>query len=137
MIYKYILPLLLLVSIIISGCSASSHIIVGDLRTPTLPELVVIYSKPPANYEEIAIIDASSKHSWAITDQGRIEVAVKRLKEEAANLGANGILLKGTGDLSAGSGYVTFDGNYAYGYGASAKSAKGIAIYVYDKSLNK
>jgi hypothetical protein len=41
---------------------------------------VKLYSQPPENYEEIAIIDASSKSSWAVTGQGKTEKAAERFK---------------------------------------------------------
>lgn len=122
----------------IFGCSNSSHIVVGQTRTAISPDQVKLYTKPPANYEEIAIIDASSKSSWAITDQGKIEKAIERLKIEAASLGANGILIgvSGTGDLSTGSVGVATGGygNTAYGVSGNAmhKTAKGMAIYVHN-----
>ena len=128
---------IVLIALGIISCSASSHIIVGNTRPPISPEQVKLYSKPPAKYEEIAIIDSSSKSSWAATDQGKTDVAIRRLKEEAASLGANGILIQVTGDVSAGSvgvGTANAYGSATYGYGISSsvfhKAAKGMAIYV-------
>ena len=127
-----------LVSFMIIGCSASSHIVVGQTRPAISPSMVKLYNKAPEKYDEIAIIDSSSKSSWAVTDQGKVDVAIERLKEEAASLGANGILIQLTGDMSTGSvgvGSATAYGNSAYGYGISSsvlhKVAKGLAIYVY------
>ena len=122
----------------IVGCTPSSHIVVGQTREPISPDKVKLYTKPPENYEEIAIVDASSHTSWAVTDQGKIEKAIERLKEEAASLGANGVLIgvSGTGDLSTGSVGVATGGygNTAYGVSSNAmhKTAKGMAIYVHE-----
>ena len=135
---KYIKSIFALsIAIIMAGCASSSHVIVGKTRAPLSPEEVRLYSKPPANYEEIAIVDSSSKNSWAVTDQGKIDVAIQRLKEQAASLGANGILINVTGDIATGSvgvGSANSYGNTAYGYGISSsvlhKAAKGMAIYV-------
>ena len=128
-----------LIGFIIIGCSASSHIVVGQARPAISPTKVKLYNKAPEKYDEIAIIDSSSKNSWAVTDQGKVDVAIERLKEEAASLGANGILIQLTGDISTGSvstGSATGYGNSAYGYGISSsvlhKAAKGLAIYVYE-----
>lgn len=66
---------------------------------------------------------------------------ITRLKEEAAKLGANGILLNGVSDQAAGSvstgfGSATASGNTAtgFGFGGSGtvfvKSGSGLAIYV-------
>ena len=79
--------------------------------------------------------------SLAVTDQGRMNKAIARLKQEAAGLGANGILLQQAGDESAGSvgtgfGSATANGHTAFGtgFGVSGnllmKAAKGLAIYV-------
>ena len=92
--------------IAIAGCAASSHIVTGQKRPAIDPAQVKLYSQPPAKFEEVAIIEASSRNSWAVGDQGKVDVVIERLKEEAAQLGANGVLLQMTGSESAG-GVVT------------------------------
>ena len=123
------------IGFIIIGCAASSHIVVGQTRPAISPTEVKLYSKSPEKYDEIAVIDASSKNSWAVTDQGKVDIAIERLKEEAASLGANGILIQLTGDISTGS-VSTGYGSSGYGYGISSsalhKTAKGLAIHVYE-----
>ena len=119
----------------LSGC-ATSYVMVGQARPPTSPDQVQIYLHPPANkYVEIALLDTSSKGSFAITAQGKTNVVIERLKAEAAKLGANGILLEGVGDQAGGSvgtGYATASGNSAFGFGSSAtvfhKKGGGLAI---------
>lgn len=121
----------------LSGC-ATSYVMVGQARPPISPDQVQIYLHPPANkYSEIALLDASSKGSFAITAQGKTNVVIDRLKAEAAKLGANGILLEGVGDQAGGSvgtGYATASGHSAFGFGSSAtvfhKKGDGLAIYV-------
>ena len=120
------------------GC-ASSHILVGKARPPISPEQVKIYLRPPAKYEEIAILEASSKSSWAVTQQGKMNKAIERLKEEAARLGANGILLQGSGTeygASVNTGSATTTSNTSYGTGVSVlvmhMAVSGLAIFVSD-----
>jgi hypothetical protein len=125
----------------IVGC-ATSHVMVGRARPPISPDQVQIYLHPPANkYEEIALLDTSSKNSFSITAQGKTNAVIERLKSEAAKLGANGILLNGVGDQASGSvgsgfGSATAHGNSAFGlgFGSSAtvfqKKGDGLAIYV-------
>jgi hypothetical protein len=84
------------------GCAAESYVLVGTSRPPISPDQVKIYLHAPAKYEEIAIVDASSRGFPAFTDQQKMNKAMARLKEEAASLGANGVLLEGTGDQQAG-----------------------------------
>jgi hypothetical protein len=125
----------------ISGC-VSSHVIVGKVRPAISPDLVQIYLHPPAGkYEEIALLDSSSRNSFSFTAQGKTNAVIIRLKEEAAKLGANGILLSGVSDQAAGSvgtefGTATAHGNSAtgFGFGSSGtvfvKSGSGLAIWV-------
>ncbi len=111
-------------------------------RPPISPGQVVIYLHPPAGkYEEIALLDTSSKDSFAITAQGKTNVVIERLKKEAASLGANGILLSGVGDQASGSVGSGIGGGASNGrtglgvsFGSSAtlyqKKGGGLAIYV-------
>ena len=123
------------------GCAAQSHVIVGTVRAPIPPEQVKIYLQPPKQYEQVAIVNASSRHSGAFTEQTKLDRAIGRLKEEAAKLGANGVLLQATGTQQVGSvgtgiGTSSFSGNSGFGTGFSigtginAKTADGVAIYV-------
>jgi hypothetical protein len=127
--------------VLLSSCAAESYVLIGTARPAISPDRVTIYLHPPAKYEEIALLDASSRGSAAFTDQQKMNKAIARLKEEAANLGANGILLEAAGDQVAGSvgtgfGTATGNGNSAFGTGVGVssgifiKSAKGMAIYV-------
>jgi hypothetical protein len=127
--------------IAMAGCQ-TSHVLVGQPRTPISPDQVVIYLHPPADkYEEIALLDTSSKNSFSFTAQGKTNAVIERLKKEAASLGANGILLSGVGDQAAGSvgsgiGGATSNGHTALGigFGSSStvyqKKGDGVAIYV-------
>jgi hypothetical protein len=76
-----------------------------------------------------------------MTTAGKMDKVIRRLKNEAAKLGANGILLHGVGDQpgeSVGAGISTEtnsgDSPYGLGFGASAfflqMSGDGVAIFV-------
>ena len=132
--------LLLATIAVLTGC-VSSHVLVGTVRPPISPDQVKIYIHPPAKYEEIAILESSSKGSFAITAQGKTNKVVERLKEEAAKLGANGILLQGIGDQQVGavgtgfaSGTASGSSAFGVGFGSSTavyqKTGNGMAIYV-------
>ena len=127
--------------VLLAGCATSSHVLIGTARAPISPELVKVYLQPPAKYEQIATIDATSRGSLTITSQQNMDKAIARLKQEAARLGANGILLQGiedqqSGAIGSGVGNSTYNGNSAFGasLGGSIpiynKAAKGLAIYV-------
>src|SRR5712675_1218699 len=114
------LTILLVGGIALTAC-ATSHVMMGQARPPISPDQVTIYFHPPeTKYEEIALIDTSSKGGFGITAQGKTDVVIRRLKEEAAKLGANGVLLQGVdtvsgGSVSTGFGQSSFSGNHASG----------------------
>ena len=90
-----------LIVMIFFGCYPVSHIIVGETRSPISPSKVKIYLEYPEEYEIIARIDASSEFafrdpSFDITWQSKMDKMIQRLKIEAAQLGANGIVIEGT-----------------------------------------
>lgn len=121
---------------------ATSHVMIGPARPPITPDQVTIYFHPPQiKYEEIALIETSSKNGFGFTAQGKTDLVIRRLKEEAAKLGANGVLLEGIGDepggsVSTGFGQASVAGGQAYGSGIGVsgnvmhKAGSGVAIYV-------
>lgn len=127
----------LLAAALALGACASSHVLIGQARPAISPDQVKLYVRPPAKYEEIAILQASDRGAVAFTDQGRMNKVIARLKKEAAELGANGILISGVSDQAVGAvntGTATAVGGTATGYGVSSsvmqKSGTGLAIYV-------
>jgi hypothetical protein len=135
------LPVVVALILMITGCASESHVLVGKPRPPISADQVTIYLHPPVSYEEIAIVDATSRNGFAFTDQQKMNTVIGRMKDEAASLGANGILLEGVGEQEAGSvgsgfGSSTVNGSSAHstGLGVSAgvfhKIGKGLAIYV-------
>jgi hypothetical protein len=127
--------------VLLPACSTSSHVMIGQARPAISPESVRIYMQPPPQYEEVAVLDATSQGSFAITGQQNMDKAIARLKEQAAKLGANGVLLQGvqdqqTGSIGAGGGSSSYGPGSSTGVGLggsfaiSNKAAHGIAIYV-------
>ncbi len=93
--------ILSLIVMIFFGCYPVSHIIVGETRSPISPSKVELYLEYPEEYEIIARIDASSEFafrdpSFDFTWQNKMDKIIQRLKIEAAQLGANGIIIEGT-----------------------------------------
>ena len=93
-----------LVFIIGYGCVPSSHLIVGKLRTPINPSEVIVLLDFPEKYEKIALIETTSQpaiskkfnFSFAFTEQQKLDLVITRLIDEAAKLGANGIVINKT-----------------------------------------
>jgi hypothetical protein len=126
--------------LLLAGC-ASSYELIGTARPPIAPGQVQLYLEPPKReYQQIAIIRTSSKHSLSFSSQGKAEVVVKRLKAQAAKLGANGVLLKQITDeadeiaaAGVGTSYEGPRGTIDVGVSASALLMKryGHAIAIY------
>lgn len=133
------LAVVLTAASLLAACANTSHVITGQPRPAIDPSQVTIYSTAPAKYEEIAVIDASSQMSFAFGDQNKMDAVLGRLKKEAAALGANGVLLQGTGSSGGGGtgvgvGVGSYGNSVGVGTGISlsspAKTGRGLAIYV-------
>ena len=94
-----------LLALLLAACGASgSAILTGAKRTPLDPSHVKLYAEAPAKYEVIGIVSAIG---GGLTKQGSEDYAVQELKNRAAKLGANGVLLEATGPLVGGGQTVT------------------------------
>ena len=129
---------LLPLGVLLVACATTSQVITGQPREPIDPGNVSIYSTAPPDYEEIAIIEATSRSSFSFGDQAKTDAMIRRLKERAASLGANGVLLQNTwsessGGVGLGVGNAT-SGGVSVGTGVSTSSVqkvgRGLAIYV-------
>jgi hypothetical protein len=135
------LTLVTVLAIGLAACARSSHILVGTARPPISPSEVKLYLQPPPSFQEVAILNASANSMFGAGGQGSVDKVIQRLKEQAAKLGANGILLEGmsdrvTGSLGGGSGSSSYSGNSAVGVGVGGslgifkKTGQGRAIFV-------
>jgi hypothetical protein len=111
-----------LLVMVLSACAPSSHVLVGTTRPPMSPTLVKVYLQPPAVFQEIAVLNASADSMFGNGGQAKVNKVIERLKEEAAKLGANGIILEGLSDrevaaLGGGTGSTSYSGNTAVGVG--------------------
>jgi hypothetical protein len=97
--------------------------VTGTPRPAITTDQVKIYLEPPSEYEVIGIVNASSDAGW--TEQDSLDYAIKELKNQAAKLGANGVLLVTTGEKTTG--IVTGD---TYAIPVTAKTAQAQAIFV-------
>lgn len=116
-----------LLALSLVACASGSAIVTGTKRTPLEPSQVKLYLETPPNFEVIGIVNSSSDAGW--TEQGSQDYAVQELKNQAAKLGANGVLLETTGDRTSTvvGGYGT---GYVYAIPVTAKTLSGKAIFV-------
>jgi uncharacterized protein YbjQ (UPF0145 family) len=76
--------------LILAGCAApGSHIITGNARPAIVADNVKIYTAAPNKFEEIGIVTGS--HAGA--GQRATDEALAEIKRQAAQIGANGILI--------------------------------------------
>ena len=130
------LPGSIVCALLLVGCSTSSHVLTGTARPPISPDSVKIYHEPPqVKYESIATVSASSQGSFALGSQQNTDAAIARLKQEAAKLGANGIVLKDIQDQHSGSIGIGVGGS-SYGSGSSTGAGMGGSSAVTNKVVN-
>ena len=147
---KYYIIIFLLLSIA-TGCTIvdSSSILVGQKRAPIEPSEVKIYSTAPENFEEVAMISVKAGHDFK-SEQSLMDSAIQRLKEEAAKVGANGVLLQEVRNRSNpnvissfgtatayrdGSSVTATDNSLSISRGDSYNRISGMAIYTYQKNV--
>ena len=126
------LPLVLL----LAGCAGTSTVMMGPARAPVDPADVRIYRTPPPDSVEIAQLESTSGIGFGT--RGQTDAVIARLKREAAALGANGIILLGTGasrsPVGMSVGAASYGRHSAGGIGigipTTQKHAAGVAIYV-------
>jgi hypothetical protein len=128
----------------VAGCASVSHTIVGRVRPPINPGDVEVFRSAPPHYEEIALLDASSVGGFGHPSREGTNEAIYYMREEAAKLGANGVLLTGMGEryhgdvgigvggwgFSGGHSYVSGGGSVGIGGPITQAGIEGVAIYV-------
>ena len=131
----------MLIGLAVVACASSGPKMIGHPR-PAIPVgQVIVYSHPPAAFEDIATLSASSKSVFSPGGPAQIDKVVERLKLQAAQLGANGLILEGfsdaqTGSLGTGVGSESYSRNSSVGVGVGGsfgifkKTGIGRAIYV-------
>jgi hypothetical protein len=120
-------PTVYLFVFLLTACASGSSVVTGTVRTPIEPIEVKLYLEPPDEYEVIGIVKASSDSGW--TEQGDMDYAVAELKNQAAKLGANGVILITTGE-STSTTVGTYSTGVTYAASSTAQTLTGKAIYV-------
>ncbi len=127
--------------LLLAGCPSASQVLVGTPRAAIRADEVKIYSAPPPKFAEIAILNASSKSVFGTGGQRTIDKVIEQLKKQAAQLGANGLILEGftaseTASIGTGVGSDSYSPNSAVGvgvggsFGVFKNSGQGRAIFV-------
>jgi len=125
----------------VSGCATSSQTLTGSPRAPLLPSDVRVYTQAPQSFEEIAVLNASRKSVSSAGGERAIDKMIESMRSQAAQLGANGLLLEDFSDsnpvaVGTGVGTQTYTHNASIDIdigvvlGVVKKAAKARAIFV-------
>jgi uncharacterized lipoprotein YajG len=125
----------------LAGCASSSQMLTGSPRAPLPSSDVTVYTQAPQNFEEIAVLRASRQSVSTAGGERAIEKMIETMRSQAAQLGANGLLLEDLSDangIAVGSGVgsqtTTHNASINVGVGGSLglvkKTASGRAIFV-------
>jgi hypothetical protein len=133
---RYFQGLTIIAAVLALGACATATVVpVGNTRAPIDPSQVRLYAQPPAHYEVVAILNGNSGIEG--TAQGAVNDVIDKLKEQAAKLGANGVLIGKMGQQYSGSwggasymGWGTFSSSSLASY---SKTIDAQAIYVPDQ----
>lgn len=127
--------------VLLAACATDSVVITGRARPAIAPADVKIYWQPPPAFEEVAILNASKNSAFTTGGQKTVDKVIAGLKEQAAKVGANGVILQGfsdsqTGSVGSGVGSSSVSSNSAVGVGVGGslgiykKTGHGVAIFV-------
>ena len=138
-IFKPLLPMA--AALTLAACATGGPLVTGTPRPAINPSQVRFYYDAPAGAEQIAVISANSG-SFTYGDRNKTNSVMQKLREQAAQLGANGVVYRGSvpgprgGGVSVGAGGGRFGGSgfSSAGVGVNIspqqKYAEGFAIYV-------
>jgi hypothetical protein len=129
------------IALCVAACATDSVVVTGRVRPAISPAEVKLYWQPPATFEEIAVLNASKNSAFTTGGQKTVDKVIAGLKEQAAKVGANGVILEGfsdrqTGSVGSGVGSSSVSSNSAVGVGVGGslgiykKTGHGVAIFV-------
>ena len=125
----------------LAACATSSQVLTGVPRSPILPAGVKVYTQAPPSFEEIAELGASRKSVSSAGGERAIAKMIESMRTQAAQLGANGLLLEDFSDsdpmaIGTGVGSQTYTHNASINVGVGGslgvvkKIARARAIFV-------
>jgi hypothetical protein len=126
---------------VLAGCATSSQILTGTARAPIAANEVRVYTQAPPSFDEIAVLNATRRSISGPAGERAIQKMIESMKNQAALLGADGLLLEEFSDAQAfslgtslGSESYAHNGSISLGAGASIgvvkNTARGRAIFV-------
>lgn len=119
-----------------AGCTIvdASHIVTGTTHPASSPEQIKLYGEAPKTpYEVIGIVSVTANNDW-VAGQELLDDALKALKDEAAKLGANALLIDGiNAHMSSNDGIIVGSSdnlNWLFTDNTFEKSVQAKALYI-------
>ena len=112
---------------VLAGCASGSALVTGQTR-PAIEDYttVTILTEMPEGAEQIAIVKASS--NMGINQQKSLDYAVEELKQQAAKVGANAVVLTGRDTSSQVTGVPVYGGGTVVS-SSETEIVEGIAVW--------
>lgn len=118
----------------LAACATSSRTLTGSPRAPLSPANVRVYTQAPQSFEEIAVLGASRKSVTTAGGLRAVEKMIETMKSQAAQVGANGLLLEELTDSNAVA-LATGVGSQTYTHNASIDLGVGGSLGVVKKTV--
>ncbi len=106
--------LIALAIVLLTACTTGSFISTGTIRDSIEPDQVKIYADPPTQYETIGLVEASAARGIDNKNRNGTQRAIDELKKQAAQAGANGLLLTNIGETRGPDPRKTANGKAIY-----------------------
>lgn len=81
----------IIAALVLSACTTSTVMRMGEMHAPINPKQVRVFFQAPEEYQVLGIVDVHSE--IVFSNRKAQDRAIKRLVEDAAALGANGVLI--------------------------------------------
>ena len=119
---------LALLAVILAGCASGSALVTGQTRQAIEDySTVSILMEMPEGAEKIAIVKASS--NMGINQQKSLDYAIEELKQQAAKVGANAVVLTGRDTSTQVAGVPVYGGGTVVS-SSETEIVQGIAVWV-------
>ncbi len=120
----------------ISGCTTGSAIVTGQERSPIDPAAVTLYDDLPADYEVVGTAEAAST-GILFSNKTAEELAIAELKEQAARIGATGVIDWEVGEIKEMIWHYDPNAGTSYPGWQITKTVRGTAIFVTSNSRSE
>ena len=120
----------------IGGCTTGSAVATGQERSPIDPAAVTLFFEPPADYEVVGIVEAASD-AFPIYNKTALERAFAELKEQAAKIGANGVIGWEVGETKEMIWHYDPNAGTSYPGWQITRTVRGTAIFVTSNSRSE